>query len=133
MGRPKKISSRLLAANMPLLEKLSKSKTSSSMKKILSKQSNESKDLICDCIKLSLSHIPEKTIKKSDLKHVLKEQERLRFLRDYASCSKGKKKCLIHKRNAELRQSGKGLGVILAQVLPFVANIIYDTFIKKKK
>lgn len=128
MARKQKINAKKLARVFPSLSNINKGNVKDRIVKLVKRKENDALDAVCDCVSTGLGALKPSDFNKKDLKNLSKKKELLRFLSEYSKCSKRKKQKLHKKRDITIVQSGKGLGILLATVLPILANLIIKKF-----
>jgi hypothetical protein len=128
MANKQKINAKKLAKVFPSLSKIDKKNVKNRVVKLIKRKENDTLDAVCECVSTGLGALKPEDFNKKDLKNLTKKKELLRFLSEYSKCSKDKKQKLKKKRDISLVQSGQGLGILLATVLPILANLIIKKF-----
>lgn len=123
----RKIKSTELRKIMPRLEEIAKLPSKRVSERILS-SSNKTQDLICKCVSIGLKNLDETNFKKKHMSSLQSQKEFLRFIRSYSLCSRAKKKCLVHKRSSAIKKTGRGIGLIISALLPFLTSILAKAF-----
>lgn len=128
MKQKLKINAKNFVDVFPSLMKINKKNTRKRINKIVSKNDNKTMDSICECVSTGLGVLKPTDFPKKDFKKLTRSKEMLRFLSNYASCSRNKRKKLQNKRNEAALQGGQGLGILLTTLLPILADIVIKKF-----
>jgi hypothetical protein len=121
--KKERIDAAAFADALPMLKRLIKA-PKTLRPYVVQRQKNGKLDLICQCINAGIKNLRETDFSDRRLKQLNLDKEKLRFLGAFSRCSNKKQKCLLKKRKKVAMQSAGSISMILAVVVPLIAEII---------
>lgn len=111
--------------SIPALQSIIKSSNSKkSLVKAVKKLRNRNLDSICDCAAIGLKTLRKNNLDSDTLSKMAAHKDGIRFLAQYSKCSKKKRGSLRKKRNQAIVQNGKGIGLLLAALVPIISTVL---------
>ena len=109
---------------LPRLSVLSRTPCGPRKDKQIDRLTSSQKDILCRCLKWTKDFVPEKSFTKSQLQRISNDSDAIEFFIALNNCSKKKRERLNKKRDKLLKKTGKGFGLYLRSILPFVNSAL---------